>query len=167
LLVIGRWLLIPGTVLTFTNVSGGVNHDPSLADDTANGNTSQIYSHNIDDPLGEPAVQDNIGDIDSPIDAMLGVFLTSSAPTTQTPPTVVRDYSIQAARDQVMSSDIQLQQPFFLGTGATSTGTTKTYVVPPNATQLYLGTMDGHQWSNNGGAFSVTITQKQSVLLVK
>jgi Flp pilus assembly protein TadG len=157
----------PGTVLTFTNISGGVKHDPSLATDTADGNTSEIYSHNIDDPLGEPAVQNNIGDIDSPIDAMIGVFLTSNAPNTQTAPTTVRDYSTQAERDQASFNDIQLQQPFFVGNGQTSGGTTQTFVVPPNATQLYLGTMDGHQWNNNSGSFSVTINQQQSILLVK
>jgi hypothetical protein len=157
----------PGTVLTFTNVSGGVKHDPSLADDTANGNTSQIYSHNCDDPINEPAVQNGIGDIDAPIDSLIGLFLTGSAPNTQSAPTTTLDYSTQAARDQVNTTGLQNQQPFFIGTGTTSGGTTKTYVVPAGATRLYLGTMDGHQWSNNSGSFSATITQQQQVYLVK
>ena len=159
--------VVPGTVLTFTNVSGGVKNDPSLPNDTADGDASQLHSHNDDDPLGEPGVQDNIGNIISPINAMLGVFLTNNAPNTQPAPTVERDYSTQAARDQQTFSDIQLQQPFFVGDGQTSSGTVQTFVVPQGATKLYLGTMDGHQWSNNSGSFSVTITQMQTILLVK
>jgi Flp pilus assembly protein TadG len=159
--------VVPGTVLTFTNVTGGVKNDPSLSNDTADGNSSQLHSHNDDDPLSEPAVQNNIASITAPINSMLGVFLTNNAPNTQSAPTFNRDYSTQAARDQQTFSDIQLQQPFFIGDGQTSGGTTQTFVVPQGATKLYLGTMDGHQWSNNSGSFAATITQKQAILLVQ
>jgi hypothetical protein len=154
-------------VLTFTSVSGAVKHDPTLATDSATGNTSQIYSHNIDDPLNEPAVQNNIGNIYVPIDSLIGVFLTSSAPNTQPAPTATLDYTTQAARDTVNTTGLQNQEPFYIGTGTTSTGTTKTFVVPPGATRLYLGTMDGHQWANNSGSFTATINQLQQVYLVK
>jgi hypothetical protein len=157
----------PGTVLTFTNVSGAVKHDPSLAADNANGNTGQIYSHNCDDPLNEPAVQNGIGNISAPIDSLIGVFLTNNAPNTQTAPSVTPDYSTGTERDAVNTTGLVTQEPFFIGTGTTSTGTTKTYVVPAGATRLYLGTMDGHQWSNNSGSFTATINQLQQVYLVK
>jgi hypothetical protein len=157
----------PGTVLTFTNVSGSVQHDPSIPADSPNGNTSQIYSHNCDDPINEPAVQNGIGNIYSPIDALVGVFLTNNAPNTQSAPTATLDYSTQAARDVVNTTGLQTQEPFFIGTGQTSSGTTKTFVVPAGATRLYLGTMDGHQWNNNSGSFTATINQKQQVYLVK
>jgi hypothetical protein len=39
-------------------------------------------------------------------------------------------------------------------------------VVPNNATRLFLGTMDGHEWSNNVGSFQATITQ-YSIEIVK
>jgi len=157
----------PGTVLTFTSVSGSVKHDPTLSSDGPNGNTSQIYSHNCDDPLDEPAVQNGVGNIDAPIDSLIGLFLTSNAPNTQTAPSVTPNYSTQAERDVVNTTGLVTQEPFFIGTGTTSGGTTKTFVVPPGATRLYLGTMDGHQWNNNSGSFTATINQLQQVYLVK
>ena len=157
----------PGQILSFTNVSGGVKHDPSLGDDSAGGDATQMHSHNDDDPLNEPAVQNGIGDIKAPIDAMIGLFLGPNVPSTQTPPSVTRDYTTQASRDTPQTTDLQSQQPFYIGTGKTSGGTTQTFVVPPGATRLYLGTMDGHQWANNSGSFAVTVNLQQQILLVK
>jgi plastocyanin len=160
----------PGDTITFTNVTannGGVNHDPSLSPDGPNGNTSQIYSHNCDDPRGEPAVQNNIGDIKAPIDSLIGVFLKNSEPTANTAPTTVLDYSTQSARDTVSNTTLQNQQPFFIGTGQTSGGTTKTFTVPAGCTRLYLGVMDGHQWNNNGGSFGVTVNHGNEIKLVQ
>ena len=160
-----------GTTITFSGpsssaITGAVDHDPALTPDGADGNTGGIYGHNSD-WTSEPAVQNNIGDILAPIDAVIGTFLTDTVPTSQAAPTVVRDYTTQAARDQVNFNDIQIQQPFLVGNGQTSGGTTQTFVVPAGATRLYLGTMDGHQWANNGGSFSVKVTQQQSIELVK
>ena len=160
----------PGDTITFTNVTpnnGGVDHDPSLSPDGPNGNTGQIYSHNIDDPLGEPAVQNNIGDVKAPIDSLIGLFLTDNTPNSQAAPTVVRDYTNQSARDVASTTDLQNQQPFFIGDGKTSGGTIKTFKVPSNCTRLYLGVMDGHQWSNNAGSFGVTINHGAQIKLVK
>jgi hypothetical protein len=156
----------PGTVLTLTNVSGAVKHDPTLSADSPDGYTAGIYGHNSD-WTSEPAVEDNIGNIYAPIDSLIGVFLTSSAPNTQSAPTATLDYTTQAARDTVNTTGLQVQEPFYIGNGETSTGTTKTFVVPPGATRLYLGTMDGHQWANNSGSFTATINQLQQVYLVK
>ena len=68
----------------------------SARPDGPNGNTGQIYSHNSDDPVGEPAVQSSVGDIGSPIDALIAVFLTNAD---RRAPTVVRDYSTESSRD--------------------------------------------------------------------
>lgn len=162
----------PGDTITFTNVSsnnGGVSHDPSLSPDGPNGNTSssnQIYGHNSDN-TAEPPVQNNIGDVKMPIDALLGVFLTDKAPTAVAAPTVVRDYSTQAARDVASTTDLQTQQPFYIGDGKTSGGTVKTFKVPANCTRLFLGVMDGHEWSNNAGSFGVTINHGPTIKLVQ
>jgi hypothetical protein len=159
----------PGDTITFTNVTsnnGGVDHDPTIAPDGPNGNTGQIYSHNMDN-TSEPPVQNNIGDVKMPIDALMGVFLTDKVPTAVTAPTTVLDYTTQAARDTVSNTTLQAQQPFFIGTGQTSGGTTKTFKVPANCTRLYLGVMDGHQWSNNAGSFGVTITHSPHIQLVR
>jgi hypothetical protein len=59
----------------------------------------------------------------------------------------------------------QLFQTFYVGSGQTSSNVQQTIVVPPNATTLYLGTMDGHEWSNNVGGFYVTITQYQIAIV--
>jgi hypothetical protein len=157
----------PGTVLTFTNVSGSVQHDPSIPYDGPSGNTGMNYNHNCDSPNNEPAVQNGIGNINCPIDALVGLFLTNNAPNTQTAPTVYPQYTTQAERDVVNTTGLVTQEPFYIGTGQTSGGTTKTFVVPPGATRFYLGTMDGHQWSNNNGSFTATINQLQQVYLVK
>jgi hypothetical protein len=153
--------VVPGTVLTFTNVAGGVKNDPSLGFDTADGDSSQMHSHNDDD------VQNNIGNITAPINSMLGLFLTNNAPNTQTAPTQSQNDTTQASRDMATYSTIQLQEPFFIGDGKTSGGTTQTFIVPQGATRLYLGTMDGHQWSNNVGSYTATVTQQQAILLVQ
>jgi hypothetical protein len=160
----------PGDTITFTNVTsinGGVKHDPRDNPDGANGDAAQIHSHNDDDPLHEPAVQNNIGDIKAPIDSLVGLFLTNTEPTSQTAPTTVLDYSTQTARDVVSNTTLQTQQPFFIGTGQTSGGVTKTFKVPAGCTRLFLGVMDGHQWSNNAGSFGVTITHGNQIKLVQ
>jgi hypothetical protein len=70
------------------------------------------------------------------------------------------DFSTQTQRDYT-SIDPQVRQPFFVGNGQTSGSVQQTIIVPSNATRLFLGTMDGHEWSNNVGGFNVTITQFQ------
>ena len=160
----------PGDTITFTNVTpnnGGVSHGDGIPPDGPNGNTGENHTHNDDDPAHESAVQNNIGDINAPIDSLIGVFLTDTTPNAQPAPTATRDYSTQSARDVVASTDIQNQQPFFIGDGKTSGGTTKTYKVPAGCTRLFLGVMDGHQWSNNAGSFGVTINHGAQIKLVK
>ena len=57
------------------------------------------------------------------------------------------------------SIEPQLNQAFYVGDGQTSTNTTETIIVPNNAYAIFLGTMDGHEWSNNLGGFNATITE--------
>ena len=53
---------------------------------------------------------------------------------------------------------------FFIGNGLTGDtaagdlgGQVQQFVVPAGATRLFLGTSDGYEWNNNGGAFNVTV----------
>ena len=46
---------------------------------------------------------------------------------------------------------------FFIGDGKTSSGALRRYLVPAKATRLYLGVMDGYEWNNNSGSFTVTV----------
>ncbi|WP_298669591.1 PEPxxWA-CTERM sorting domain-containing protein [uncultured Sphingomonas sp.] len=47
-------------------------------------------------------------------------------------------------------NNLGMNNPFLIGTGGT-------FVVPTGATTLYLATVDGYQWSNNIGSFSVNV----------
>jgi Flp pilus assembly protein TadG len=159
--------VIPGSYITLSNVSGAVNHAPGLTYDGPTGNTSQIFSHGADSPGGPtPAAENGVSDILVPIDSLLGVFLTANAPNTQSAPARL-DYSTQAARDQAVYNNLQTQQTFYIGTGSTSSGTVQQFRVPPGATRLFLGTMDGHEWNNNAGSFTATITVPATVQLVQ
>lgn len=156
--------VVPGSIITVTNVSGTMQHDPAIAADSADG--SSIFSHMCDDGNGLP-VQNNIGDVVAPIDSLLGIFLSSTAPNLNPAPTVVRDYSTSASRDKTAYNDIQSQQPFYIGNGTTSGGTVQQFRVPPGCTRLYLGTMDGHQWNNNSGSYAATVTQSSTIQLIQ
>ena len=50
-----------------------------------------------------------------------------------------------------------LKQTFYVGDGLTSGGVQQGRIVPAGATRLYLGTMDGYEWSNNSGAFTARV----------
>jgi hypothetical protein len=39
--------------------------------------------------------------------------------------------------------------------------------VPEGATRLFLGTMDGHEWANNLGQFTITVHVPGGITLVK
>jgi len=159
--------VIPGTYITLTKVTGQVRHDPTLPYDGPDGNDGFILEHGSDSPGGPtPAAENGIGAVTMPIDALMGVFLTDAAPNTTPAPAAV-DYTDPATRNQTQYNDIQLKQPFFIGDGMTSSGVTQQFLVPPNATRLFLSTMDGYQWNNNGGSFTGTITAAESVQLVQ
>jgi len=164
--------VIPGSTLTVvTAVTGTVRHAPTTPWDPAGGDTSQIYWHMKDPPTGSVAsgqgTQNNIGDILTPIDSLLGVFLDNNQPSAANQPSVVRDYTSQSARDDPDFNDIQLQQPFYIGTGINSSNTTATFVVPDKATRFYMGPMDGYEWNNNGGSFSVSFNEQPPIQIVQ
>ena len=95
-----------------------------------------------------------------------GVFLggaNGDAPTAANAPSVSNDYMTQN------DSSIQVQEPFYIGDGTpySNPNVTAQFVVPAHATRLFLGTMDGFQWNNNGGSYTVTITQQPTISLVQ
>lgn len=161
--------VVPGTYITFSDINGMASHGPTLAPYAPDGKPS-IYSHGADSPGGPtPAAENGIGDVRMPINAFMGVFLDNNAPNTTPAPTDVRDYTNAATRQQEFYSDIQRKQPFFIGDGKTGTGTgaTQKFMVPPGATRLFVGIMDGHEWSNNAGSFNVTTTVIETISLVQ
>jgi hypothetical protein len=97
-----------------------------------------------------------IGNIVAPLNSLIGVFIDDREPNLTPPPPGYVDYSTAASRDYTSLSPA-LKQPFFIGDGITNSGESQLIVAPPGATRLFLGTMDGYEWTNNGGSFSVTV----------
>ena len=56
---------------------------------------------------------------------------------------------------------------FFIGDGRTTSGTVQQFIVPPGATRLFIGKMDGYEWNNNFGTSTVTIHPPAQVTIVK
>lgn len=111
--------------------------------------------------------QNGISDLSAPQNALLGVFLDDNQPDLSAAPTGL-DFT--GGIDFSTLSPL-LKQVFFIGDGLTGTGSgsVQNFVIPTGATRLFLGTMDGVQWSNNSGGFDVTIDQvpePSSLLLV-
>lgn len=137
--------LQPGDRLTFT-AAGEIDHIGGAGG--PDGLASQVYSR-------MPGAENGISDINCPIDALLGVFLDDSQPSLQLAPGGL-DYSAAASRDFLTFSPV-LRQVFYIGDGFNSNNKQQEFVVPAGATRLFLGVMDGEQWSNNTGSFTVNM----------
>ncbi len=109
----------------------------------------------------------NFGDgISAPLEvrsnALFGVFLGAASPTGTTAPSRLNFNSSFG----FSSLSPALGQVFFIGDGLTSdtkagqfSGSPQSFVVPPGAKRLFLGTGDGSGWYNNAGSFSVETTK--------
>ena len=139
-----------GDRLTFTS-SGMITNCPSGC--PVNGpDGGEIISH-------VRGAEFNISNVTAPANSLLGVFLGPARPDSDpgTPPPL--DFSSFSSRNYGNLSPL-LKQVFFIGDGrrATTAGPLcQTVTVPPGATRLFLGTMDGVEWNNNVGAFSVSV----------
>jgi len=133
----------------FTSVTGKVSNSSGCPNSgtcvTADGSPNNWWQHS-------PGAVNGISNINAPINSLLGVFLTDSAPNTSNAP-VALDFQ-QSGLDFTYLAP-ELQQVFFIGDGKTSLGDLQTFYVPDGATRLYLGTMDGYGWYDNSGQFSV------------
>ena len=114
-------------------------------------------------PEGLPGVflthgaQFGIGEIrGAQANALLGVFLDNSQPGANPTPLPL-DFTPDAARNYLELKP-ELNQPFYIGNGSTTDGIPQTVIAPANATRLFLGITDGAGWSNNSGAFHVTVS---------
>jgi Flp pilus assembly protein TadG len=139
----------------------------AYSDDAATNTNAPGYSGTGDPNSATDATgsEHGMSNISSPINSVVGVFLDNGVPDTEgtSPPGL--DFSTQTERDYT-DIEPQLRQTFYAGNGQTSGGTQQMIVVPAGATRFFLGTMDGHEWSNNSGGYNVTITQ-MSIQLVK
>jgi Flp pilus assembly protein TadG len=143
----------------------------------ATGSSNGSYAYYSDDaanpslPQGTNTTEGSehgISNIIAPINSVIGVFLDKTGSTdgadSESAPTGT-DYSVESNQDYT-SAEPQLNQSFYVGDGQNSSGIQQTIIVPNNAYALFLGTMDGHEWSNNVGGYHATITQF-SIELVK
>jgi Flp pilus assembly protein TadG len=149
--------LVPGEALTFDAISGTGTNGSGLTVVGPDGNTGQILSNDAGAEHGK-------SNITAPINAVIGVFLDDSVPSGTTPPNL--NFSTAASRDFETLSP-KLRQMFFLGDGKTSTGVQQQFVVPPGATRLFIGKMDGYEWNNNIGSSNVTFHRVGTIQLVK
>jgi Flp pilus assembly protein TadG len=167
--------LVGGSGNTYANGSNSGNY-AYYSDDGSNPTMAQGTQTTSGSEHG-------ISNIIAPINSMIGVFMDQNGATygadssqeneTTVPPGL--DFSTQAARDYDSgtsqsttaaaaemgggSIDPQLNQSFYVGNGQNSSNITATIIVPNNAYAMFLGTMDGHEWSNNTGEFNATITE--------
>lgn len=104
----------------------------------------------------DTGAENGISDVTALIDSLLGVFLGNDQPDLTAAP-VALNFGTDSSRDFATLSPL-LKQTFYIGDGRRNDGSTiQTFVVPSGATRLFLGTMDGYQWSNNSGALYVTV----------
>jgi hypothetical protein len=143
--------LTPGAKLKFS-ASGTVHYGDGFLT-APDGRGDAVTYHGYTEPAGKI---NGIGNIITQHNSLLGVFLTNEQPDGSPAPSAL-DFSTAGSRDFLTFSP-QLKQVFFIGDGKTSGGADQEIVVPAGATRLYLGTMDGSGWFNNGGSFSVTVT---------
>jgi hypothetical protein len=152
--------VVPGSIITLSNVSGQGSNDPTLPMYNADGTSTAGISVTYDwAATGTSPTEHGMSSINAPHNSIIGVFLTNNLPDTSAYSTPsMLDFTTQTERDYTTLNPT-LQQTFYAGTGLTSGGAQQQFVVPANATRLFLGTMDGHEWSNNVGGFNATITQ--------
>lgn len=143
-------VLVPRTLsyavaVTFAAL-GAVEHTPACPPGCYGPNGAQLARH-------QDGAEHGISDISAPMDALVGVFLSDEPP----------DRSVAPPTKDVLEGGggspniwLQLKQVFFIGDGKTKSGTPRRYLVPARATRLYLGVMDGYEWNNNSGSFTVT-----------
>jgi hypothetical protein len=89
--------------------------------------------------------------VSGPRGALIGVFLGPDVPQPVDFPPDDLDFSGSAAQNQSTVSP-KLRQPFYIGSGKTSSGENKKLVAPQGATRLFLAVLDGagENWDNTG-----------------
>jgi len=131
-----------GGYVTFSNVTGGVSYTPSCCGSIEGGG---FISHT-------PGAENGISDVTAPINTLVGVFLDDTQPSLSSAPSALNF----TGNLSFASLSPALRQVFFIGDGQAGS-LTQQFFVPTGATRLFLGTMDGYEWSNNSGAFALDV----------
>lgn len=150
----------PGSTIQLINVTGQGTNDPTLAmydaDGFSNGTTSPAYDWAA---TGTVPSEHGMSQLNAPHNALIGVFLDGGLPDNEGTAPLGLDFTTQTARDYGTLQPA-LRQPFYIGNGQTSGGAQQSIIIPAGATRLFMGTMDGHEWSNNVGGFTATVRQR-------
>ncbi len=142
----------PGDRLSFS-VAGSTGQQPNALSSGPDGDLSSIAFHTT-------GAENGISDTFAPLNSLMGVFLGPDQPN-GTPAPAMLDFrsffgNVPGGVDYTSLSPL-LKQVFFIGDGLTSQGVLQNVVVPAGATRLFLGTMDGFEWSNNVGQLQVVV----------
>src|ERR1051326_1302808 len=142
--------LVPGSILTFS-ASGSVRQESTQPFDGPDGRCESAGCNGAG-----YASENGISEVISlPLMSLVGVFLGPDQPDLSPPPEGL-DF-LNLGRDFTSLSPL-LKQVFPIGDGLTTTGSVQQFIVPDGATRLYLGTMDGYNWNDNAGSFTVQVT---------
>jgi hypothetical protein len=157
----------PGDQFVFS-VTGAVSHGSQLSlapltgpdgATSTDGEGFHFTSRLSPNPDGS---ENGIANLTAPIDALVGVFLNNTIPSTDGPPPPALNFGTNASLDFTTLSPL-LNQPFFIGNGLTSGGAAQFFTAPAGATRLFFGPMDQYNWSDNLGAFQLTATDLTTV----
>lgn len=157
--------ITPGASLNFS-FSGNVSYLPGTGVSGPDGNTGFVlYNHIYTGYSG--GREHGKSNLTAPITSVVGIFLNDAIPTSQGTPPPDLDFTSPESRDFAKLSP-ELRQPFFIGDGMRADGATlQDFVVPDGATRLFIGVMDGQQWSDNTGSFTTTVTLPMAIRLVR
>ena len=89
----------------------------------------------------------------APANSLLGVFLDDIQPNLTPAPATLDFLSLGIDFPQLSP---ELKQVFFIGDGLNG-GSPQDFFIPPGATRLFLGTLDGFGSFNNTGSFNVQV----------
>jgi N-acetylneuraminic acid mutarotase len=151
--VLANVKLTTGSWIEVSEITGTVAHgpDPPFLGPEGCLSLDPCFFTNISHDVGAEYGKSNLT---APINSLVGVFLDNNIPGDPPPPAL--DFSTQETRDYVELHP-QLKQVFFIGDAKTSTGVQQKVFVPTGATRLFLGIMDGIEWTGNSGAFYATV----------
>ncbi len=140
------------------SASGRVSFTPDVPDGNNPDGDDAFSMTNYGDGISAP--------LNVRANSLVGVFLDDDSPTGAPTP---GQLDFQGALGAVAFTP-GIGQIFFIGDGLTSDtkagefdGGPQTFVAPPGATRLFLGTADGTGWFNNAGTFTVEVTAEPEV----
>lgn len=146
-----------------TQIVGGATYTFSVTGSVSNTGTPSGLSPDGGGFTSHTAgAQNGISNITAPFNSLIGVFLNGDVPLSGGKVTALNFNTIGL---NFATLSPELNQVFFIGDGLASTKSGKntstliqTFVAPTGATRLFLGSMDGYEWKNNSGSFSVEMT---------